>query len=149
MVVDEGYDKVWMVESDTIPPLDALEKLLAVDAPVVSGLYALRHGSNVPNVWRWGETLNALGGVMSWKDVERDWGKVVRTTGGCQGCVVADRSAIEGFSFILGKEQSPDVPWMEYCFHSGIKMMADLSVICGHKEPNGNILDPRDFVNIN
>lgn len=149
VVLSQGYDKVWVVESDTVPPLDGLEKLLAIDAPVVGGLYALRHGTPVPNTQRWGETLRGIGGSMDWSEVKASWGKVVRTSGVCMGCVVIDRTVLWGFDFMTGKTSPPDGPFMEYCFHNGIKQMADLSVVCQHIEPNGNVLDPRTFTDMN
>jgi len=145
VVLERGYDHVWCVESDTIPPLDAVERLFEAEAPVVSGLYALRHGDPIPNVQRWSETLNGIGGAMSWEEVGK--GGTVRTSGGSMGCLLIERSVLEGFTFVRDNNKAPDVPFMEYCFHLGIRQMARLDVICLHKKPNGEVLDPRTYIN--
>lgn len=142
----DRYDKVWCVESDIIPPADALEKLLEVDAPVVSGLYALRHGTPIPSVKVWGETLHGIGSAMRWEEIAANWGKTVQTSGACMGCTLIDRSAFEGFSFLLRDSVPPDGAWMEHCFHNAIKQMARLDVLCGHKRPDGEIWWPQDSV---
>src|SRR5690349_15787457 len=45
-----GYDALWIVEDDLVVPPDALEKLLAVEADVVYGVYTFRRGSPIINI---------------------------------------------------------------------------------------------------
>ena len=138
VVLTQGYAKVWVVESDTIPPLDALSKLLEVDAPSVSGLYALRRGSMGPNVRK-----PITREMFKWDELKPKWGSTITTAGGCMGCVLLDRSAIEDFCFVdEANPNAPDVPMMEYHWHKGFKQVARLDVICGHKQPSGEILWP-------
>ena len=137
-----GYDKVWIVESDTIPPEDALDKLHGIEAPVVSGLYALRHGQPVPNLMRVGDSP-ATGDAMTWPEVQSSWGKVIPISGGCMGCLLIDTAVLRGFSFINDAyPHAPDRPFMQHCWSKGYKQMARLDVICGHKKPGGDILWP-------
>lgn len=140
IAVNEGYSKVWFIESDTIPPPDALEKLLSVDAQVVSGLYVLRHGVNQPNVFMPDERPSLLG-CYPWDFVKSHWGEVVPMSGGCTGCVLVDVETLKDYCF---KEDGsvPDMRWMLYCIEKGYKQMAHLGVVCGHKDPSGNILWP-------
>lgn len=35
VMLNEGYDYLWFVDDDTIPPLDALENMLALDKDIV------------------------------------------------------------------------------------------------------------------
>ena len=142
VALKEGYDKVWVVEEDTIPPLDALSKLLEVDAPVVSGLYAMRHGPPVANLMQYGVRMPGVGSGMSWKQVQANWGKTVETSGGCMGCLLIDRSVLERFQFVTCKHGAPDTPFMEFCWTNKIKQMARLDVICGHVKANGDVLYP-------
>jgi hypothetical protein len=138
VVLSQGYQKVWVVESDTIPPLDALKKLLEVDASVVSGLYALRRGECRPNVRN-----TTTRSMFTWKELKAVWGETIETSGGCMGCVLIDRSALQDFCFIDKQNFSaPDVPMMEWHWHHKFKQMARLDVICGHKRPSGEILWP-------
>lgn len=137
-VLTMGYDKVWIVESDTIPPPDALQKMLLVDADVVTGVYAHRHGPYGPNVWR--KEATAGNNALNWDDVRNNWGLVVDVNGGCMGCLLVDRKVLEGFSFIRKHKMPPDMDFMGYCVDNGITQKADLSVLCGHKKLNGEIL---------
>lgn len=149
VVLSEGYDKAWMIESDTIPPVDALAKLLEVQAPVASGLYVLRHGNKVPNVMQYGSDMNAVGSAMRWSEIRAKFGETVRTSGGCTGCTLIDRSALEGFSFITPKYKGPpDGPLMDHCFANRIPWLARLDVVCGHKDVDGTVLWPQDFMEI-
>ena len=150
VALSQKYDKVWMVESDTIPPIDALKKLLEVDAPIVSGLYASRHGIFSPNVMR-KDNCPGLGAIMTWPEVQKDWGKTIECSGGATGCVLIDKSVLGGYKFdmeayndIWGEKtaQSIDVPFMEFCWKNGFKQMARLDVICGHKRPDGKVIWP-------
>lgn len=129
-----GYDKVWVVESDMIVPEDALEMLLAVDAPVVSGVYKLRHGGNHPNL----SDMN--GNVLSWPKLK---GKAVVEVGGtAMGCCLYDRKVFEGFSFLVGGSGAPDGPFMAHLREKKFRQVARLDVECGHISPSGEILWP-------
>lgn len=139
--LQEGYQKMWVVEADTIPPCDALAKLLQVDAPVVSGLYSMRHGEPVPNVFKKHLGSVAVGNVYKWNEIP--WGQTVEVSGGCMGCLLIDRSVLERFNFHLDADKwAPDGPFMQWCFRNGVKQMARMDVICGHKKPDGTILWP-------
>jgi hypothetical protein len=141
-VLEKGYEFVWIVESDTLPPEDALAKLMEVDAPVVSGLYALRHGIPSPNLYRASHTPE-VGNGMSWDEIKARWGETVAISGGCMGCVLVHRSALEGFSMVDPSNPiAPDGPFMKHCHSKGFKQMARLDVVCGHIKPNGDTLWP-------
>jgi len=44
---------LWMVDNDTIPPKDALEQLLAANAPVATGITnIMNHDGTVPNIFK-------------------------------------------------------------------------------------------------
>ncbi|MGB8644036.1 MAG: hypothetical protein WCF84_02275 [Anaerolineae bacterium] len=141
----EDYSAVWVVESDTIPPRDALAKLLAVDAPIVSGLYALRHGSGIPNLMQYGCSPGA-GSAMRWEAIGALGTQTIPVSGGCMGCLVIRRPVLERFQFITSSRGAPDVPLMEFCWTNGFRQMARLDVRCGHKQPDGAILWPEDFI---
>jgi hypothetical protein len=145
IVLDQDYEKVWICESDTIPPRDALQKLLDVNAPVVTGLYILRHGAFVPNLFRFEESelfAGRMGGNIGIEGMKQRWGEIFRVSGGCTGCIVIDRSVLEGFSFLRNDDAAPDMGLMEHCCKEGIKQIARLDVVCGHKRPDGVIIWP-------
>ena len=145
----EKYDKAWIVESDIIPPTDALARLLEVDAPVVSALYVLRHGPPMPSVMQWGETLNSVASAMRWPEIRQNWGRTVRTSGGCTGCTLIDGSVLGDYSFLTRYAGPPDGPLMDHCVQKKIPWMARLDVLCGHKKPEGRVLWPQDFKECN
>src|SRR5687768_3986736 len=52
MAEHRGQDAILMVDSDTIPPPDAIEKLAALDVPVASGLYFQRQPPFQPHAYQ-------------------------------------------------------------------------------------------------
>jgi hypothetical protein len=138
IVLENGYDKAWICEADMIPPKDALVKLLEIDAPVVTGLYMLRHGSPVTNLMKITKDLEGY----SQTEIREMWGKTVKVGGGCMGCVLIDRTVLERFSFITQDQAAPDIPFMQLCVENKVEQIARLDVICGHKKPTGEILYP-------
>jgi hypothetical protein len=141
LAMAEGYDKVWVIESDTIVPPDALKRLLEVDADIVTGLYAHRHGDHRPNIMMpaGGATFGAH---SEWTDILPKWGQVIDASGGCMGCLLIDRKALEGFTFEIDRASSPDTDFMDHCQASKLRTKAHLGVICGHKHSDGNIFWP-------
>lgn len=152
IALSDAYSAVWCVEDDMLPPADALTKLLetskATDAPIVSGLYVLRHGANVPNLMQYGRSVE-IGSSMEWAAVKRHLARgetVIPISGGCQGCLVIRREVLEGFSFIRETRGAPDMDLMRYCFQNGIEQMAQLDVRCGHIESDGRLLRVDDYL---
>ena len=144
MALREGYQKVWVVEDDTIPPTDALEKMLKVDAPVVTGVYVLRHGMPVSNLLK-NDKAPTPGNAVGWTEIK--WEGQLEVSGGCMGCLLIDVEALIDFSFLTGRPHPPDMDLMRYCVANGIKQVANLDVQCGHVKANGEILYPKDFIN--
>jgi hypothetical protein len=129
-LVLEKYDRVWIVEQDMIVPPDALEKLLAVDADVVSGYYRLRHGHDKTNLFSiTGRTLRTNESIVS-------------IGGGAMGCLLVRKRVLEGFSFILSRPVCPDGEFMAHCRKNNFSQVARLDVICGHQKPDGEIIYP-------
>ena len=139
----EGYEKVWIVESDIIPPHDALAKLLEVKAPVVGGMYALRHGAYPPNFFKNSPSL-VTDELMKWPEIFASKKPIIETSGVCMGCLLVDRSVLEEIPFTLPRTDyhAPDIPMMQYCCAHGIKQIGRIDVSCGHKKPSGEIIYP-------
>lgn len=136
-VLKMGYDKVFIVENDMLIPDNALKTLLSVDAPIVGGLYSLRHGSHVPNV------MKTPGEPYRWEELR---GKTeIECQGVCMGCVVVDRSALDFCFEIPEAKGATDMMWMRHNVGKH-RTVARLDVKCGHVEPNGNVLHPDTFI---
>jgi hypothetical protein len=136
IVLEEEYDKVWICESDIIPQKNALSKLLLIDTPIATGFYLLRHGTPSPNLMV-RDTIS-----IHWKKLQDNWNKVIEVAGGCMGCLLIDKSILEQYTFEYDDKIPPDSPFMFWCQKNMIKQKADLSVICGHKRPDGKIIYP-------
>jgi hypothetical protein len=134
-----GYDKVWILEEDTIAPVDTLKKLLEVDAPVVSGCYILRHGCMVSNIF-----LKIEKSVERWEDLQRFKNQTIEVEGGAMGCLLVDKAVLKDFNFLLRDNYAPDTTFMRHCVKNRIRQMARLDVQCGHIRADGKILWPDD-----
>lgn len=135
-------DYFFVVESDIIPPPDALQKLHALDADLAYGVYIFRV-SPVVNLFEaynrpsrnHGESFSVRG---LWPPPQR----IMPVSGGGLGCVLIKRHVIEDTPFRLLTERSRihcDSPFTADCWRKGYDMRADTSVICGHKDENGVI----------
>lgn len=147
VVLSQGYDALLCVENDMILPPDALRKLVETDAPVVSGLYVLRHGAHVPNLFQWGASSD-IGGAMHWDALRAhiDHGEtMIPISGGCQGVVLLRRQVLTGFSFIREHNGAPDMDLMRYCWTRNIPQVARLDVQCGHVDGE-TVLHPKDYL---
>lgn len=140
----EDFTHLLFIDSDTIPPLDGLDKLLAHDVPIVSGLTPIieldERRKNDSN-----------GFYKKWNCVDQNDQHVQPNTG-----VVPIKGA--GSSFILIKrevfEKMP-APWYRFIYKDdsgrdvnvsedihfvikaiglGYKPIADTSVICNHRK---------------
>jgi hypothetical protein len=144
VAVTEGYDKVFIVESDMLPEKDALKKLLEVNAQIVSGLYPLRHGSLSPNIFH--PSINGIGSQFTWEEIKYSKEYIVDISGGCMGCLLVDIEVLKGFNFEIGGEWAPDTAFSEYCVKQGFTQKARLDVQCGHIEITGKVLYPSQFI---
>lgn len=144
--LDGGYDALLTVESDIIPPADALERLLVVDSPLVFGAYMLRRGAPCLNICRYlpdqkgpDESLSRYPKILN-----QSWGRVIPCSGIGLGCTLIRRNVLEAIDFRY-HECGPhcDWNWVQDCLKAGYRMMAHLGVLCGHKKPTGEILYPR------
>lgn len=131
------YAAVWIIESDVIPPADALARLLADPGDTVGGVYALRHGEPQPNLYK-----RAQGGLTpwTWEDVAAMTPHVVDVDGASLGCLLVRRHVLARVRFRAGGTNACDWAFMQDVGAVGFRQTADLSLRCGHKRPDGVIL---------
>lgn len=134
--LDEGYDALWTIEHDMLPPPDALKRLSYTPAMVVYGIYLLRHGNKVLNAWEYIGDMN-LGSSLSLrppalaKAQERGSTRVC----GCGwGCTLIHRPVLEQIAFTDGGGQNPagDLAFARACLRANIPSVARFDVLCGH-----------------
>ena len=144
MCLAGGFDAMLTVEDDMVLPPDAIQKLHETDAPVVFGVYVLRHGMKVLNTWRYSGNNN-LGMSLSLYPAElrqaraRGWAEV---SGVGWGCTLMRREVLERLTIHKNDGDAGDLAFATDCLHQGIRMVARFDVPCDHIEPDGNVLRP-------
>lgn len=138
-------DALLVIESDIIPPADTIQKLAALGADVAYGVYRFRI-SDVINVFEkyrkpsrnMGESLS----IHPEKLAAARAGGAVECTGGGLGCCLIARHVLEKIDFRLGENAHCDSFFNQDVMDAGFRQMADMNVICGHKNEAGEILWP-------
>ncbi len=139
------YDALFVVESDIIPPANALERLAALDVDMAYGCYLLRSGPPVVNVReRYGPYAKNMGESLT---IRGKWRQAlakgaVPCAGGGLGCVLIRRRVLEEIDFRLADQAFADSAFDSDCYQAGFSMVADTAVQCGHKTPEGAVLWP-------
>lgn len=135
-----------VVESDIIPPPDAIQKLAALDADVAYGVYRFRV-SNVINVFERypGRPRNEGESLSLHPHKLRRAVSAGRTacSGGGLGCALIKRHVLERIEFRLEDTAHCDTYFNRDVLRGGFSQMAEMSVVCGHKREDGVILWPR------
>lgn len=138
-----NYDAMLIVESDMVPPANALESLSRIDADVAGGLYMMRHGlTPVANAFVYVQGQNDPGTWMPTQELYDVWGDCVRTNGVCFGVTLIHRHVLEAIPFSMHESAAPDWPFMTNCNARGYVTVCDTSVQCGHIKPDGTTLWP-------
>jgi len=139
-------DALLVIESDIIPPPDALKKLAALGADVAYGVYRFRT-TDVINVFeRYSGTPRNEGESLSLHPAKlRRAVKAGRAlcTGGGLGCALITRAVLEQIPFRLDATAFCDTYFNRDVLRAGLVQMVEMSVICGHKSEEGEILWPR------
>lgn len=152
------YDAMLVIESDIIPPRDALKKLAAVQADVVYGVYRFRV-NDVINIFelypdKEGKRPRNIGESLSLHPhLLRRAVKlgVYPCSGAGLGCILIKRKVLEAIDFRLEDKNGGhcDTLFSGDAMQAGFRQAAEMSVICGHKhEPpyeggDGEVLWPR------
>ena len=146
------YDAMLTIESDIIPPPDALLRLAALDADVAYGCYVFRKSPVVNIFERYyadlpgkvaaniGESLTVRG-KWQWA-LEKG---VIPCSGAGLGCTLIKRHVLEAVEFRTTRTPSAvhcDSWFTNDVYDRGYSMMADTRVLCGHKTEEGEILWP-------
>lgn len=132
-----GFDAVLMVDSDVVPPPDALALLLEGGSPVVLGCYPRRGGDGGSEVF--------MSGRRDFTDANRvAEGELpaerFEAKGGGMGCALVRAEALRRLPrpwFVYkerpdGKILSEDLYFCCLCADNGIRVEADGRVRCGH-----------------
>ena len=143
-----SFDAMLIIESDIIPPMDTLQKLAALDADLAYGVYRFRV-SNVINIFEMiparprnvGESLSIRPGSLA-AAVKAG---IVDCSGAGFGCVLIKRDVLEQVPFRVEWPRNGghcDTPFVRDVYRKGFTQKADMTVICGHKDEEGQVLWP-------
>lgn len=129
--IDNNFDAVLWLDSDTIPPSkDAIQRLLSWDKEAVSGLYHYKKSYQPVIVSR--ETNSNA----SWEEVKHSvyQNKLHRISGCGFGCfLVKGRALRVPFDYYRKEETySEDLSWNEEAENRGIEQWMDPVVLCKH-----------------
>lgn len=123
------------IDADTIPPQDALYRLLAHDLPVVSGITPIIEMTALREPYR---KWNAVD--QDDKHVEPNTG-LIEVKGVGASFILIRREVFEQldkpyYKFVYEEEDviSEDIYFTSKCIEKGIKTFADTSIICNHEK---------------
>ncbi|HUV74806.1 MAG TPA: hypothetical protein VMW79_10890 [Anaerolineae bacterium] len=128
------YEAMLTLDSDIIPPPDALMKLAAADADVAYGLYVM--GRSWP-IWSAHDEVDMTKATPLSKvrtKAEAAWGKVVEVKGMGHGCTLFRRHVLEQLEWRLVDTLDVCSDWIIGldCVEQGFSQVCDMTVICGH-----------------
>jgi hypothetical protein len=139
--LDEGYDWFFSLEQDVIPPVDALQQLLASGKKIIGGVYT-KHYELVAGEKRIGNEERPLlwtrhnGKItqMTMNELEPARVQQVLFTG--LGCLLIHRSILEKIEFRCdpAKKGFDDVFFCHDAIKNKFEIYADTSVRCEHLE---------------
>ncbi len=142
IVKAEGYDYLFTVEDDILPPYDALEKLMALDADIAYGVYCFRKGKPTLNISRpddTGQSYSLPTNIGKWHDL---FGQVIPCGGLGLGCTLIKRSVLNVLQFHSLSGYDGDTQMALDAQRLGLRQMCDTTVLCGHRHANSTILWP-------
>jgi hypothetical protein len=130
------FSHLFFLDSDTEPPLDAIERLLALNVPLATGCYPvwMQHGL------RW---------ALANKDEDRRYRLLkwlpsltepFEVDAGGAGCLLIRRDVFDKVNwpwfkwveFEDGSQESEDIHFFRKCNEAGLRVTVDPQVICNH-----------------
>lgn len=142
IVKAEGYDYLMTIEDDIIPPPDALQKMIAVNADIVYGVYCFRKGAPLINISKPNDHMESYGlpdNLKAWQEV---FGQVIECGGLGLGCTLIKRQVFDSLSFHSISGHDSDTQLALDARRLGLRQMCDTSVLCGHRRSNSVVIWP-------
>ena len=132
--LENGYDYMFFIESDVIPPPHALLVLLENEVDIVSGLLAERVskvGENILSVY-----MQGLPGIREMVRAGKPFVFEHYQANTGRGCLLVSRRALEH------PFQDSDGYYCEVMREKGFKVWVDPRVACSHVDRDGSIMEP-------
>lgn len=118
-----GYDYLYIMEADTIPPLDGLARLVSRQTDVIGALYNYRSPGGQAVAWRQGDPD---------KSFLQSQAHIVEVDGMGTGAVLFSRKGLSVFSFLDAEIPDADYPVFDKLKKLGFDIWLDKSIVCRH-----------------
>ncbi len=148
------YDAMLIIESDIVPPADALQKLAALQVDLAYGVYVFRskHFNTVNIFERYpdsggqrarnaGESLSVKPWLLAWAIRDGRY----PCSGGGFGCLLVRRRVLERIDFRMGSAATAfcDTFFTDDAWKAGFSMEAEMTVLCDHIDVDGTVFHPK------
>ncbi len=148
--LDHGFDYMFSLESDIHPPADVIQRLLIHNKEVITGLYMIGIGVDVPciTITEWVPKLMANGTRLLTKEeadeVKKGMGLIPVHAGGF-GCCLIKKEILEMFSFRYDPrfQSHSDVYFFSDLYTAGIQAWVDTDIVCEHERSDWNKVEDR------
>lgn len=142
IIKNEGYDYLFTVEDDMIPPPDALQKMSAIEADIVYGVYCFRKGKPSLNISKPDDLQESYSLPHNMKDWKRLFGQVIPCGGLGFGCTLIKRSVFDVLEFHSTHGHDGDTQMAHDARRLGLRQMCDTTVLVGHRRPDTTVVWP-------
>lgn len=154
--LDPQPDYLFFVDSDSALPLNAIERLMAHDKDIVSGLYHHRSYPYTPVAYQW--TQNPIKPEQNTGDLicplSHKMGKELIKVGAVGfGCILIKTEALKRIPrplFLVGQEREmflgEDVFFARQAFKAGVEIWLDPTVVVGHITDETLIVVPENAI---
>lgn len=148
--LEEGYDYMFMLESDVMVQPDIITKLMTHCKDVISGLYYIgNEDPRVPCITlpEYKNNIRAFGTrllfMSEWADYFMNGLKQVAA--GSFGCCLVHKNVLEDIKFYYDPRLKghPDIYFFNTCFEKKIPVWVDTNIICQHKNISWNLVEDR------
>ena len=118
--LDAGFEWLFFLDSDVLPPENVFEELFSVKQPIVTGIYRTKKKGNGWSIWKEGKNTagqDTLDHVENWSE------KIITcdTTG--FGCILIHRQVFENFYL-----KFPTLPWFLWTMNRHPGFMQSIEV---------------------
>lgn len=136
--INEKYDVLVILETDIIPPVDFIERLLLHQKHVVSGAYFIGHGGDshlmLQEIEPVGDSMRTAGVIGNGRDILYADGKLHKIYAAGLGCILMHKEVFTKFNFRWhpGTDAHPDSFFANDLDKAGYEQYVDTSFICEH-----------------
>lgn len=135
--LQNGYDYIFHLECDIFPPRDVIQRLLAHQLPVVSGLYMISRFQDMQPMIQVYEYHGELNESHAWDLTEgflKTTGGLVQVANAGLGCTLIHKTVLEKLNFHVNMEEEghADSFMGRDLYNMRVPVYVDTSIFCKH-----------------